>query len=377
MTVDAITTTRPVPLVDLAIQHREVAAEVAQRLEHVFSAGSYVLGPPVVEFESEFAAYSGVAHCVGVANGTDAIELALRAVGVGYGDEVIIPANTFVATAGAVSRAGAVPVLVDCDPRYLLIDPAAIEERISNRTRAIVPVHLYGQLAPMEQIIEIAARHGIPVVEDAAQAQGAERAGRRAGAWGDAAATSFYPGKNLGAYGDAGAVVTRSDSIAQSMYGLRNHGSTVKYVHPELGFNSRLDSMQAAVLSAKLPRLDAWNRQRQEAAELYSVLLADQPGVTLPSATPGNVHVWHLYVIQVADRDRVLTELNAAGIGAGIHYPVPVHLHGAYAHLGYTPGDFPVAEATASRILSLPLFPGITAEQQEQVVDCLVRAIDA
>ncbi|HEY3716636.1 MAG TPA: DegT/DnrJ/EryC1/StrS family aminotransferase [Jatrophihabitantaceae bacterium] len=366
---------RPIPLVDLSLQHAEVAAEVAAGFDRVLSSGAYVLGPEVTEFESEFALYSGTTRCVGVANGTDAIELALRAVDIGPGDEVIIPANTFVATAGGVMRTGATPVLVDCDPDYLLLDASQIESRITERTRAIVPVHLYGQLAPMGEILDIADRHGIAVVEDAAQAQGAEQGGQRAGAFGVAAATSFYPGKNLGAYGDAGAVVSNSESVADALLGLRNHGGTVKYHHPELGFNSRLDTLQAAVLRVKLRRLDAWNAQRRAAADLYERLLGDVAEVVLPQTRPGNVHVWHLYVVQVPERDRVVAALNAAGVGAGIHYPVPVHMHGAYRHLDHAKGDFPIAENAADRILSLPIYPGITAEQQTLVVDSLAVAL--
>ena len=369
--------TTQIPLVDLSIQHREVAQDVAEGFERVLSTGAYVLGPDVAAFESEFAEYCGVARCVGVANGTDAVELALRAVGVRPGDEVIIPANTFVATAGGVRRAGAIPVLVDCDADFLLMDPDRVDERITSRTRAILPVHLYGQLAPMGRIREIAERHQLALVEDAAQAQGADHLGRRAGAWGDVAATSFYPGKNLGAYGDGGAVMTGSATIADAVLGLRNHGSTVKYQHPQLGFNSRLDTLQAVVLRAKLTRLDVWNAQRRAAADRYARLLAGVAGVQLPATLPGNCHVWHLFVIQVDDRDRVLAELNAEGVGAGIHYPLPVHLQGAYAELGYGVGDFPAAEHAAGRILSLPIFSGIAAEQQEHVVDVLVRAMSS
>jgi dTDP-4-amino-4,6-dideoxygalactose transaminase len=371
------TSTRGVPLVDLSLQHAEVAAEVASGFDRVLSSGAYILGPDVSAFEEEFAAYCSVKNCVGVANGTDAVELALRSCGIGVGDEVIVPANTFVATAGGVMRAGATPVLVDCDPEFLLIDPTKIEERITSRTKAIVPVHLYGQLAPMQPVLELAGRHGLKVIEDAAQSQGADQGGRRAGAWGIAAATSFYPGKNLGAYGDGGAVLTNSDAIADGLAKLRNHGGTVKYEHPELGFNSRLDTLQAVVLRAKLARLDAWNAQRRSAADRYSALLSHLDDVIMPATFPGNRHVWHLYVIRVSDRDRVLAELNASGIGAGIHYPVPLHLQGAYAHLGHGRGDFPVAEAAADGILSLPIFPGITAEQQQRVVDALTDAVRA
>ena len=363
-----------IPLVDLSIQHAEVASEVAEGIARVAASGAFVQGSDVTEFEREFAQFCGARHCVGVANGTDALELALRAVGVGAGDEVIVPANTFVATAGAVMRIGAVPVLVDCDERYLLIDSQRIAERITARTKAIVPVHLYGQVAPMAEINAIAAQHGLTVIEDAAQSQGAEHDGQRAGSFGAAAGTSFYPGKNLGAYGDAGAVLAADDDVAARVRRLGNHGSDVKYQHPEIGFNSRLDTIQAVVLRAKLARLDGWNEQRRTAAALYGSLLGGIPDVVLPEAAPGNTHVWHLYVVRLPQRDRVLEQLNAAGIGAGIHYPRPVHLHGAYAHLGYGIGDFPVAEAAASRILSLPLFPGITAAQQEQVAEALAGA---
>jgi dTDP-4-amino-4,6-dideoxygalactose transaminase len=366
---------KDIPLVDLSLQRDEIAAEVADGFERVLAAGSYILGPDVALFERDYGAFSAAAHCVGVGNGTDALEFALRAVGVQPGGEVILPANTFVATAGAVMRAGAVPVPVDCDENYLLIDPAKIEERITDRTQAIVPVDLYGQMAPMTEVLEIARRHGLRVVEDAAQSQGAEQNGQRAGSVGDATATSFYPGKNLGAYGDGGAALTNAADVAERLRRLRNHGGTAKYQHPELGFNSRLDTLQAVVLRAKLSRLDKWNEQRREAATRYDELLVDLPGVATPRTAPGNRHVWHLYVVQVDERDRVLAELNAAGIGAGIHYPVPIHLHGAYAHLGHGPGDFPVAEAAARRILSLPIYPEITAYQQERVAAALRAAV--
>jgi dTDP-4-amino-4,6-dideoxygalactose transaminase len=364
-----------VPLVDLSLQHAEVATEVAAGFDRVLNTGAYVLGEDVAAFEREYAEYSQAAYCVSLANGTDAVELSLRAVGVTSGGEVILPANTFVATAGAVMRIGAVPVLVDCDPEHLLIDPTLVAERITGRTQAIVPVDLYGQPAPIEVIQDIAAAHGVKVVVDGAQSQGSERNGVRAGRWGDATATSFYPGKNLGAYGDGGAALTQSDETAQRLRRLRNHGGTVKYEHPELGFNSRLDTLQAVVLRAKLARLEKWNEQRREAAHQYDAMLAVLSEVVAPNVLEGNNHVWHLYVIQVPERDRVLKALNEAGIGAGIHYPTPVHLHGAYGHLGYHTGDFPVAEAAAERILSLPIYPGITVEEQERVVDALSEAL--
>lgn len=364
-----------IPLVDLRAQHRQIAAAVEEGFAAVLGAGDFVLGKAVVQFEREFARFAGVRHCIGVGNGTDALELALRAANVGPGDEVIVPANSFIATALAVARAGAVPVLADCDARYLLLDPEAVRARIGPRTRAVVPVHLYGQMAPMESIQAIAATRGIAVIEDAAQAHGATRHGVGVGAGGVASGTSFYPGKNLGAYGDGGAVLTDSDDVAARVRALRNYGSDVKYHHPELGFNSRLDSLQAVVLSAKLVHLASWNAARAAAAARYDALLAELRGVRLPETVPGNQHVWHLYVIRVPQRDRVVRALNEAGIGAGIHYPTPIHLHGAFRQLGHQPGDFPNSEAAAAEILSLPLFPEITVDAQKRVVTALRRAM--
>ena len=365
----------PIPLVDLRLQHAQVGAEVEAGWARVLAATSYVLGAEVAEFEREFARFCGVGHCVGVANGTDALELALRAAGVGDGDEVVLPANTFVASAEAVARAGARVVLADCDPTYLLLDPAAAKDALTPRTRAIMAVHLYGQVAPVDDLAAIAEAGGLLLVEDAAQAQGARRHGAAAGSLGRVAGTSFYPGKNLGAYGDAGAVLTGDGELARRLRALRNHGSEAKYHHPELGFNSRMDALQAVVLRAKLARLERWNAERRAAAARYAELLGGCEALTLPATMPGNRHAWHLYVVQVDERDRVLAALNAAGIGAGIHYPVPVHLHGAFAGLGHARGDFPVAEAAAGRILSLPLYPGITAAQQERVADTLRKAV--
>jgi dTDP-4-amino-4,6-dideoxygalactose transaminase len=365
-----------IPLVDLAGQHAAVAGEVARGWAQVLAQTAFIDGPQVAVFEREYAAFTGARHCVGVANGTDAIEIALRSLGVGPGDEAILPANTFIATAEAVCRAGATPVLVDCaDDDTYLIDPDAVAAAVTRRTRAIIPVHLYGQPAPVERLLPIAERIGAVIVEDAAQAQGARRNGMGAGALGHAAATSFYPGKNLGAYGDAGALLTGSDDVAQRARMIRDHGSRRKYEHDVVGVNSRLDTLQAVVLSAKLRRLPAWNAARREAAARYRVLLADTDGVIQPRTLDGNEHVWHLYVIRVPDRDRVLKELSAAGIGAGIHYPVPIHLSRAFAGLGYRDGGFPVAERTAAELLSLPLFAEITAAQQERVTGTLATAL--
>jgi dTDP-4-amino-4,6-dideoxygalactose transaminase len=365
-----------IPLVDLAAQHAAVAAEVRAGWDEVLSRTAFIGGPRVAAFETEYAEFTGAGHCVGVGNGTDAIEIALRALGVGPGDECIIPANTFVATAEAVWRAGAVPVLVDCaDDETYLIDTAAVEAAMTPRTKAIVPVHLYGQVAVMEALVPVAEKAGAWIVEDAAQSQGARRNGAGAGTLGHAAATSFYPGKNLGAYGDAGAVLTDSAEVAARMRMIRDHGSARKYEHEVFGFNSRMDGLQAVVLSAKLRRLAEWNESRRLAAARYDEMLSGRDDVILPHTLGGNLHVWHLYVIQVPDRDRVLKELHAAGIGAGIHYPVPVHLTAAFSWLGYPQGSFPVTEQAADAILSLPLFAEITVEQQERVVSALVSAL--
>lgn len=365
-----ITGLEPIPLVDLQAQHREIEAEVTAGMIRVMETGAFILGPSVAEFESAFARFCGVEHCIGVGNGTDALELMLRAYDIGPGHEVIVPANTFIATALAVVRAGATPVLVDCDEHHLM-DPAGVEARLTPRTRALLPVHLYGQTAEMEALQRLCDAHGLLLLEDAAQSQGASRHGRRAGSLGAAAGTSFYPGKNLGAYGDAGAVLTSSAETADRVRRLRNWGSERKYHHPEIGFNSRLDTLQAVVLTAKLRRLDGWNEARREAAARYDALLAGVDGVTTPSTLPGNEHVWHLYVVRVPRRDETLARLHAAGIGAGIHYPTPLHFHGAMQHLGYGPGDFPMAERASNEILSLPLHPHLTGAQQERIVAVL------
>lgn len=364
-----------IPLVDLRAQHAQVAEEVAQGFAEVLANTSFVLGKHVKEFEEAFARFISVKHCIGVGNGTDALELALRAVGIGPGAEVIVPANTFIATPLAVARTGATPVFVDCVPETYLLDVEQVNAKVGPRTRAIMPVDLYGQVAPMAEIAEIARRHGLKVIEDAAQSQGAKQGGQSAGAFGDAAGTSFYPGKNLGAYGDAGAVLTNSDEVAAKVRALRNYGSEVKYHHPETGFNSRLDTLQAVVLLAKLKRLAGWNQGRRDAARRYDELLAGLPNVVLPRTVAGNEHVFHLYVVRVPNRDEVLRRLNADGVGAGIHYPVPCHLQGAFKHLGVGPGSFPVSEKTAGEILSLPMFGEITAEQQERVVASLRKAL--
>ncbi|GGK71282.1 DegT/DnrJ/EryC1/StrS family aminotransferase [Ornithinimicrobium pekingense] len=365
-----------VPFVDLAAQSAEIMDEVGPAGLDLLARGAFIGGPPVRQFEEAYAEYAGVAHCVGVGNGTDALTLALRAAGVRAGDEVILPANTFIATAEAISQVGAVPVPVDVDVDHLLIDPNAVAAAVTERTRAIMPVHLFGQTAPVPDLVPIAEAAGAVIIEDAAQSQGASRGGRRAGTWGLAAGTSFYPGKNLGAAGDAGAVLTDDPEVADRVRVLADHGSPRKYVHEVVGTNSRLDALQAIVLRAKLRRLEGWNEARRRAAGRYDELLADVEGVRVPQRHPDNVDVWHLYVVQVDDRDRVLTGLQERGIGAGVHYPTPVHLTPAFQHLGLPPGTCPVAEAAAGRILSLPMFPHLTADQQVVVVEALTAALD-
>jgi len=364
-----------IPLVDLGLQHSSIASEIAEGIERVFKDSSFILGEEVSRFESGFATFSGIKHVVAVANGTDALELCLRAASIGPGDDVLVPTNTFAATALAVVRAGARPVFVDCDPVDLLIDVEDAARRTTPDSKAIIPVHLYGQMAPMDDVVEMAKSYGLTVVEDAAQVQGGKQNGRPAGSIGLCAGTSFYPGKNLGAYGDAGAVLTDSKDIADRVRSMRNYGSTRKYEHDSIGFNSRLDSIQAVVLSVKLKRLAQWNAARRVSADRYRQLLQDIPSVTLPHERPGNEHVWHLFVVRVPDRDRVVERLNSEGIGAGVHYPRPLHLQHAFESLGYGAGDFPVAERVAAEVLSLPLFPEITQAQQERVAEALMRAL--
>ncbi len=364
-----------VPFTDLAAQQLEIDVEVLPQLRAMLDAGSYIGGPAVAAFEQEYAAYTRTRHCVGMGNGTDALEAALRAVGIAPGDEVVIPANTFIATAEAVVRAGATPVLADVEERTLLIDPDAVEAAVGPRTRAIIAVHLYGQPAPVERLKPIARRLGAVVVEDAAQSQGARRYGETSGSLGRIAATSFYPGKNLGAAGDAGAITTDDPEIARAVRMLGSHGSEHKYEHEILGFNSKLDAVQAIVLSAKLRRLEDWNARRRAIAAAYGALLDGVDGLILPVVAEGNEHVWHHYVVQVRDRDRVAAELAAAGIATGIHYPVPLHRSPALERLAVRRTEYPVTDAAASRILSLPIFPHMTAEQVVRVTRELLAAL--
>jgi dTDP-4-amino-4,6-dideoxygalactose transaminase len=364
--------TPTIPLVDIAAQQAEIHAEVMPEIERVLTTAYFVGGPDVAAFEDAYGDFVGVRHCIGVSNGTDALELALRAAGLGPGDEAIVPANTFFATAEAVVRTGATPVFVDVDDEYLLIDPTVLEAALTPRVKVVVPVHLFGQAAPVDGVLDVLDGRPVTVVEDAAQSQGARRHGRSTGTLGLVAGTSFYPGKNLGASGDAGAVLTDDEDVARTVRLLANHGSLQKYVHEVVGLNARLDALHAVVLSAKLRRLKAWNAVRAEAAARYTELLAGIPEVRTPSVAPGNEHVWHLYVIRVPRRDEVLARLNEAGVGAAIHYPQALHRTAPFAQ---GQASLPVSERAADEILSLPLHPHLSADQQERVVSTLCEAL--
>jgi dTDP-4-amino-4,6-dideoxygalactose transaminase len=357
-----------IPLVDLGAQYESLRSEINAAIQQVLDARCFILGPPVGEFEAAFARFCGAAHCVGVASGTDALQLMLRGLGIGPGDEVIVPAFTFIATALGVSLAGATPVLADVRREDGLLDPDKILPAITPRTKAVLPVHLYGRCADMEPIRAVAAAHGLLVLEDAAQAHGAKYRGQPAGSLGHAAAFSFYPGKNLGAYGDGGAVTTSDPALAERLKLLRNWGSRRKYYHEEVGFNSRLDSIQAAVLGVKLEHLARWNAQRRQNAAVYDSLLENKPQYARPPDSPQCESIYHIYAVRCANRDAVLARLNADGIQAGIHYPFPVHRLEAYKHLNRDRRAFPESEAWAAECLSLPMYPELTPSQMEYVV---------
>ena len=362
-----------VPFVDLRAQHRAIQAEVTAAMAAVMERADFVLGEDVEAFESEFAAHCGVRHAVGTDSGLSALELGIRALGIGPGDEVVTPANSFIASSTAITFAGATPVWVDVDPLTSNIDPEAARAAITPRTRAIMAVHLYGQPADMDAIAAIARAHGLRVIEDACQAHGARYRGRRAGSLGDFAAFSFYPAKNLGACGDGGLLTTDDGELAERVRVLRNYGQRRKYEHVAIGGNRRLDTLQAAVLRVKLRRLDAWNEARRRHAAAYARLLAGT-GLTLPTTRADVEPVHHLYVVQAPDRDRLLGLLQERGVGAGLHYPVPIHLQEAYRDRGLGPGAFPVTEAAAARVLSLPMFPELTGAQIERVAEVLQGA---
>lgn len=360
-----------IPFVDLAAQYAAIGSEVDESIRRVLGRTDFILGHDVGLFEEEFSSYCEAKFGVGVDSGTSALELALRAFDIGEGDEVITVANSFIATALAISYTGARPVLVDVDPHTYTMDASLLEAAITPRTRAILPVHLYGQPADMDPILEVARRHGLVVIEDACQAHGAYYKGKRVGSLGHAAAFSFYPGKNLGAYGDGGMVVSSDEKVADSIRVLRNYGQREKYTHLVKGFNRRLDTLQAAVLRVKLKYLDGWNQARRQHASRYNGLLANSPA-SLPVEASFAQSVYHLYVIRVQDRDTVASHLREQGVATGIHYPIPIHLQPAYADLGYRAGDFPVTERLSRRILSLPMYAELTPEQLQLVVEALV-----
>jgi dTDP-4-amino-4,6-dideoxygalactose transaminase len=363
----------PVPLCDLQGQYRQLQQPLLEALTRVLASGQVILGPEVAALEAEVARYCGTAHAVGCASGTDALLLALRALEFGPGDEVILPPFTFFATAGSVCRTGARPVFVDIDPVTYNLDPVQVENKITGRTRAILPVHLFGQCAEMDTLWQVADRHGLPIIEDAAQALGAEYRGRRSGSLGEIGCFSFYPSKNLGAFGDAGMAVTDSPELAARMTCLRVHGMEPKYYHKYIGWNARLDALQAALLRVKLPHLERWITGRQEAARRYDALIAEHHlagFLQRPVTRPHCRHVFNQYVVRVGDglRDALVRHLKAERIGCEIYYPVPLHRQECLAYLGHREGDFPASEEACRGVLALPMFPEVTVEQQLRVV---------
>ncbi|MBH8572509.1 DegT/DnrJ/EryC1/StrS family aminotransferase [Nostocaceae cyanobacterium CENA369] len=371
-----------IPFVDLKLQHLPIQTQLQQAINTTLERGDFILGRALSDFEAAFATASGTKFGVGVASGTDAIALGLQACNIGYGDEVILPANTFVATLIGVLRAGAKPILVDCDPQTALIDLEAAAKAITPQTKAIIPVHLYGQMVSPRQLLDFADTYKLLIFEDAAQAHLAERDGYRAGSVGTAAAFSFYPSKNLGAFGDGGMLLTRDADVAQKMVRLRNYGASQKYFHVESGTNSRLDTLQAAVLLEKLPYLPEWNRDRLTIAQQYDDELAPlaASGIMPVQNQSGSGHVYHLYVIKVnescmSERQQIQDKLTAEGIQTGIHYPIPCHLQPAFTYLGYQQGDFPHSEKLAKEILSLPMYPGLSSSQIKEVTLAIARSV--
>lgn len=364
-----------IPMLDLKEQYQSLKEDIGVALEEVMSNAQFILGSNVKKLEQDVAAYSNVKYGVGVASGSDAIHISLLACGVQVGDEVITPAFTFFATAGSVARIGAVPVFVDIDPRTYNIDPAKIEAAITGKTKAIIPVHLYGQMADMDPIVAIAKKYNLAIVEDAAQAIGAKYKGKTVGELGTTAAYSFFPTKNLGAYGDGGMIVTNDEELAEKMRVLRVHGSKPKYYHHVLGYNSRLDELQAAILNVKFPYLDKWNELRREKAAYYTRLLQEQLGqqVITPYEEEFNYHIYYQYTIRVQKRDELQSYLKEQGVASMVYYPKPLHLQPVFAHLGYQEGDLPETEKATREVLSLPMFPELKDEQQEYVVSKIVE----
>ncbi len=361
--------TYKIPFIDMKAQYSELKNELDAAYQRVMDSGWYILSDEVRSFEEEFASFIGTRHCIGVGNGLEALQLILMAYGIGEDDEVIVPANTYIASWLAVSYVGAIPVPVEPDPATSNIDPARIETAITRRTKAIMPVHLYGQTAEMEEIWRIAEKHNLLIVEDSAQTHGARYKDRKAGNLGSAAGFSFYPTKNLGAFGDAGAVTTNDDRLADRVRILRNYGSRQKYFNEVKGHNSRLDPLQAAFLRVKLKHLDEWNDRRRQIANYYLTNLKDIPGLALPQIAPAAEHVWHLFVINHPYRDDLQTHLEQCGIGTLIHYPVPPHLSDAYTEFHYSSGDFPITEKLSQTVLSIPMGPHLKLEDAEFVVE--------
>jgi dTDP-4-amino-4,6-dideoxygalactose transaminase len=361
-----------VPFLDLKMQYQSLRIEINQALQAVMENTAFAGGPFVSQFEKEFAEFCGSEHAIGVGSGTDALWLSLLALGVGEGDEVITVPDTFIATAEAISFCGAKPVFVDVDEKTFNMDPSFIEAAITPKTKAIIPVHLFGQMADMDPIADIARNHGLHIIEDACQAHGASYKGHNAGTMGSMGCFSFYPGKNLGAYGEAGAVVTNNADLAERIRVFRDHGQAKKYYHNLIGWNARMDGFQGAVLSVKLKRLNAWNEARRKNALLYNTLLAGIKGIILPCEADYSKHVYHIYAIRVQNRDDFISELGQKEINCGIHYPIPLHLQGAYAFLGYKKDSFPIAERCAGEFVSLPMFPELTEEQIKYISDAII-----
>jgi dTDP-4-amino-4,6-dideoxygalactose transaminase len=358
-----------IPYLSFEYQNLTIQDNILESFRQFFEKKSYILGENVKQFEKEYAAFNNVQHCIGVSNGLDALHLSLKALNISKGDEVIVPSNTYIATALAVSYVGATPVFAEPDISTYNIDPSKIEEAITDKTRAIMPVHLYGQACEMEAIMDIAQKHNLFVVEDNAQAHGAAYKEKITGSWGNINATSFYPGKNLGALGDAGAVTTDDTELAQKTIVLRNYGSEKKYYNETIGFNMRLDECQAGFLSVKLKRLAEWTKQRQEIAEWYNESLNDIQALILPGVAAGATHVYHIYMIRTKHRDELQQYLTDNGIGTLIHYPIPPHLQKAYDHLRFKKGDFPIAEEIAETCLSLPIWPGMKKSEVNYIAE--------
>jgi len=367
-----------VPILDLVRQYESLKPEMDAAVARVLASGRFILGPEVEGLEKEVASFCGAKHAIGLASGTDALLLALRALGLGEGDQVLLPSFTFFATAGVVHNARAVPVFTDIDPKTFNLDPASVrrilaDPRHAGRVKAMIPVHLYGQMADMDELVAIAKEHQIAIVEDAAQAIGAEYKGKKAGTIGDVGCFSFFPTKNLGCYGDGGMLITNDDALAEAVRILRVHGSKPKYYHRTIGYNSRLDALQAAVLRTKLPHLATWSAARAKIADRYDGALAGIPGITTPPRLRGRTHIFHQYTIRVAGgrRDALQKHLKDREIGTEVYYPLPLHLQDCFLSLGYKPGDLPESERASQEVLSLPIFPEITPEEQDWVVQSI------